>query len=246
MRSLLLIMAVVISVGVTGLSSVSSSPPRERSSSLQEPRKQTTSEFEVKGRVINAAGEAVAGAKVFVDADGPTAASIPTDVSDKDGNFSVEIRELGNYTVYGSKEEDGYPLTVSGFHQQVPFDQIPKLHITERKTVENVILQLGRSAATIEGSVKDVLNNRSVRTATITLRRADNPDLLYQTSTDAANPGEFKIVVPTEPFTMTVESAGYQPWTYGDDGIPGRMPRLIKLNRGELRKLQVGLRKEPQ
>jgi hypothetical protein len=44
---------------------------------------------------------------------------------------------MGKYTVYGSKEEDGYPLTVSGFHQQVSLDQIPKL-IVKGKSIEEI------------------------------------------------------------------------------------------------------------
>ena len=238
----LIIAAAVLVIGVTGLSYLLKPAQTANSSSRVQSRQVRKVGFEVEGRVINAAGEAVAGAKVFVESD-DSEARIAMGVSDKAGNFSIKLRQVGNYTVYGSKEEDGYPLTVSGFHQQVTLDQIPKLRITEPKTVQNVILQLGQSAATVEGTIADSTTDQKVRRATITLRRADNPELLYRTSTDDEHPGTFKVVVPAEPFTMTVDSPGYETWAYGDDGTRARMPLSMKLNRGELKKLQIALRK---
>lgn len=243
MKSLLLAVPVGLVLVAIGVSYMLTSARPDGSSPQAASRKADRIDFEIEGRVINAAGQALAGAKVFVESD-DAAARISTGVSDKEGNFRIKLRELGNYTVYGSKEEDGYPLTVSGFHQQVSIDQIPKLRITEPKTVQNVILQLGQSAATIEGTITDSTTHQKVRRATITLRRADNPDLLYRTSTDEANPATFKVVVPIEPFNITVESPGYAAWTFGDDGPGTRMSRSLKLNRGELKKLQVALRKQ--
>jgi len=243
MKSLLLAATVVLVLGAIGVSYMLTSARPGGSSPPVAPRQAATIDFEVEGRVINAAGQAIAGAKVFVESD-DAAARITTGVSDKEGNFRIKLRQLGNYTVYGSKEEDGYALTVSGFHGQVSISEIPKLSITEPKTVQNVILQLGQSAATIEGTVTDLLSHQKVRSATITLRRADNPELLYRTSTDEENPATFKVVVPTEPFHMTVESPGYVAWRYGDDGTGARIPRSMKLNRGELKKLEVALRKQ--
>lgn len=240
----LIIAAAVLVIAVTGMSYLLKPAQTDTSSSRVQPRQVRKVGFQVEGRVINAAGEAVPGAKVIVESD-DLEARTASDVSDKEGNFSIKLRQVGNYTVYGSKEEDGYPLTVSAFHQQVTLDQIPKLRITEPKTVQNVILQLGQSAATVEGTIADSITDQKVPGATITLRRADNPELLYRTSTDYEHPGTFKVVVPTDPFTMTVESPGFEAWTYGDDdGNPARIPRTMKLNRGELKKLQVALRKQ--
>lgn len=244
MKLLLMILAVVVAFAATGVTYLLKSAQPDKLSSRVESRQRAKIDFEIEGRVINAAGEAVAGAKVFVESD-DSEARISMGVSDKEGNFRIRLRQLGNYTVYGSKEEDGYPLTVSGFHQQVSLDQIPKLRITEFKTVPNVILQLGHSAAKIEGAIADSVTGQKVKRATITFRRADNPDLLYRTSIDDAKSGNFKVVVPTEPFTMTVDSPGYETWTYGDDGTSARMSLSMKLNRGELKNLQIALRKQP-
>jgi len=242
MKTVLLVVTAVLVLGVTGVTYMSRSAQPGLSRAASDHLTEVRSDFEVVGRVINAAGEAVAGAQVFVESD-DAGARISSDISDEDGNFSVKMRQLGDYTVYGSKEEDGYPLTVSAFHKQVRLDEIPKLHITERKTIDNVIVQLGQSAAIIEGTVKDVLTHEGVQRATITLRRADNPDLLYRTSTQAESHGKFKLVVPTDAFTMTVESPSYDVWNYGDDGTLGRAPHSVKLKRGERRRVEVGLRK---
>ena len=244
MKLTLMILAAVLVFAATGVTYVLSSSQPDKLRPRVESRQRPTVGFEIEGRVINAAGEAVAGATVFVESD-DSEARISMGVSDKEGNFKIKLRQLGNYTVYGSKEEDGYPLTVSGFHQQVSFDQIPKLRINEFKSVSNVTLQLGQSAAKIEGAIADSLTGEKVKKATITLRRADNPDLLYRTSIDDAQSGNFKVVVPTEPFTMTVDSPGYEPWTYGDDGTRARKSLSMKLNRGERKNLQIALRKQP-
>src|SRR5689334_7271698 len=103
-------------------------------------------EIAIEGRVINAAGQAVAGAKVFAELDNGGMTNIATSASDSNGNFNIKVRQLGQYTVFGSKEEDGYPLTVSGFHQQVSLAEIPQLNITEVKDITNVVLQLGERA----------------------------------------------------------------------------------------------------
>src|SRR6185312_4306093 len=126
MKTLLIIVTVVLVLGATSMSYVLSSVQPERSS--PQSTAEARSDFQINGRVINAAGEAVAGAKVFVESDS-IKPRISMGASNKQGYFSITLRELGNYTVYGSKEEAGYPLTVSGFHKQVRLDQIPKLHI---------------------------------------------------------------------------------------------------------------------
>jgi hypothetical protein len=197
-------------------------------------------EFNIEGRVINAAGEAVSGAKVYADFDSALTGMIATDMSDSEGHFSIAISSLGNYTVYGSKEEDGYPLTISGFHQQVTPDQIPRMKVTEPKTVTDVVLQLGEKAATLEGDLQDATSNQAITSATIVLRRADNLDLLYRTSTNAAHPGHFRVAVPSAPFTIEIESNGYQPWKYTNKNSN----ITLSVAKGESKQMHIKLRKQ--
>ena len=150
MRNVTIIVAVLLILATAGVfykakSLRQDNHPKVASKTEADPE----SELAIEGRVVNSRGEFVAGAKVFVEMDDATGGGIATGMSDAEGNFKIKISDLGNYTVYGSKVEDGYPLTVSGFHQQVSIDQIPKLSITERKTVKDVVLQLGERAAKI-------------------------------------------------------------------------------------------------
>lgn len=200
-------------------------------------------EFNIKGRVINAAGEAVGGAKVFADLNTALNGMIATDTSDREGRFSIALSSLGTYTIYGSKEEDGYPLTISGFHQQVRLDQIPKITVTEPKTVTDVVLQLGEKAAFLDGDLQDARTNRVIEAATIILRRADNLDVLYRTSSDSAHPGHFRVVVPlSAPFTVEIESKGYKRWKFRSEA----QEETVALNKGESRHLSAKLQKLDQ
>src|SRR5215204_1075794 len=117
-------------------------------------------EFNIEGRVINAAGEPIAGATVFADLNTALTGMIPSDTSDREGRFSITISSLGTYTIYGSKEEDGYPLTISGFHQQVRPDQVTAITVSEPKTVSDVVLQLGEQAAFLDGDLQDANTNQ--------------------------------------------------------------------------------------
>jgi hypothetical protein len=200
-------------------------------------------EFNIEGRVINAAGEAVAGATVFADLNSDLNGMIATDTSDREGRFSIPISSLGTYTIYGSKEEDGYPLTISGFHQQVRLDQVPKITVSEPKTVTDVVLQLGEKAAILDGDLQDANTNQAIKAATIILRRADNLDALYRTSSDTAHPGHFRVVVPlSAPFTVEIESKGYKPWKFRSQD----QDETVALKKGESKHLSVKLRKLAQ
>ena len=240
MRKIVVIAVALAAIAGTGLfyRIISKQPPHPRIAS--EIHQDFNGACTIEGTVINADGEVISGATVFAELNGAGSLNIPTTVSDKDGKFKIPFKEMGNYTVYGSKEEDGYPLSVSGFHQQVSLDQIPKLTIASCTNVNNVVLQLGQKAAMIEGDVRDHVTHQYLERATITLRRAENPELLYRTSTDATNAGKFRVLVPTEPFTIEVDSPKYETWTYTNDGAD--RPLSLTVARGQTKKLQITLR----
>jgi Carboxypeptidase regulatory-like domain len=119
----------------------------------------------------------------------------------------------------------------------------PKVYVEARQTVRDVILQLGSRAATIHGTVTDATDRKSVSKVTIALRRADNPNILYQIG--AAEPkrnGIFKVLVPPLPFTIEVSSREYETWTYGENGSNGHSDALT-VNRGQTKSLNIMLRR---
>jgi hypothetical protein len=244
MRNLIVIAAALAALAGAGLSYKTSSKQPAQPRIAPQIHEQVQRDCAVAGRVINADGDVISGVTVSAELDSAGSAAIQTTVSDKDGNFKIPIRQMGNYTVSGSKEEDGYPLTVSGFHQQVSLDQIPKLTFTECKVVTDVVLQLGQKAPMIEGDVTDHVTGQLIKRATIILRRVDNPELIYQTSTNEATPGRFRLAVSTAPFMMEVESPKYEAWTYNNDGVDRSDALMVA--RGQTRKLRIALRPKKQ
>jgi len=200
------------------------------------------SEWSIEGRVINAAGESITGARVFASSDSPTSALVATSFTDEDGNFTIEVQGPGIYTVYGAKETDGYPLTTSGFHQEGVI-QIPKVSLEqEQRVVRGIVIQLGLKAGYVEGVISDVATLSRIGKATITLRRADNPELYYMIGDgEEKKNGRFKVLVPTVPFTIEVAAPGYETWTYSMSGRSNDSDPL-SVSRGETKQLSVNLR----
>jgi hypothetical protein len=217
-------------------------PPQPR----RRPRSERQSGWGIEGRVINADGDPVAGVKVFAESDSANSSRVATGFTDEGGNFKIEVEGPGVYTVYGSKESDGYPLTISGFHQE-GVGQIPKVTLAQNQVMRDVVVQLGRKAGHVEGVISDAATRRPIRKATITLRRADNPELCYIIgAAEEKENGRFSVLVPDVPFTIEVSAVGYEAWTYSTNGRDDR-PEPLTVTRAETKKLVVRLRakKEP-
>src|SRR5687768_10247149 len=230
MKNLIIILTVMVVVlATTGVLYTRSAPQDTNSRSISRSHvsaKQQT-DGRIEGRVINASGIPVSGAYVFANSDGVGSSLDFSSITDGDGNFRIQVPEAGTYTVGASKESDGYPLTISGFHREF-LDPIPRVEVMTNQVVKDVIVQLGEKAAKIEGVVRAAADNRAISRATFTLRREDNPDVLYRIGAqDAKEIGRFEILVPSVAFTIEVTSSGYEPWKYGKDSQSS-----LKLNRG--------------
>lgn len=196
----------------------------------------------IQGRAVNSDAQPVVEAKACVEKADALIGRQLCSSTDNEGNFRIEVPEPGTYTVFGSKEEDGYPLTISGFHREEGI-LVPKVYVEARQTVRDVILQLGSKAATIHGTVTDATDRKPVSKVTITLRRADNPNIYYEIG--AAEPkanGRFKVLVSPVPFTIEVSSSEYETWTYSETGRNGHADALT-VNRGQTKRLNIMLRR---
>lgn len=197
----------------------------------------------IEGRVLNAEGQPVAGAKVFAESEGALTGISPSSRTDDNGNYRIEVGQPGTYKVFGSKEEDGYPLTISGFHQEGT-NHIPTVSVLREQVVLDIVVQLGAKAASIEGLITDVITNRTIDKAVITLRRADNPEIYYMIGADEEKKeGRFSSLVPSVPITIEVSAPGYEAWAYSKDGL-NKHSDSLKVNRGETKKLTVSLHRK--
>ncbi len=104
-------------------------------------------------------------------------------------------------------------------------------------------MQLGPKSAKLIGRIVDATTNRPISEATIYLHRADNPEALVITGTEqpgTKEKGEFKILVPSAPFTIEVKAPGYEDWTYSSDGT-GKRKDALKLEKEETKNLTIAL-----
>lgn len=199
----------------------------------------------IEGRVVNAEGQPVAGAIVGANMDAAGSSLEVTSRSDENGNYRIQVRNAGAYTMYASKEEDGYADTLSGFHQEGK-PVIPKVNLHKNEIVHNIEVRLGSKAEHLEGIISEAITGIPISKATITLRRTDNPQLLYRIGAgEEKKNGKFQVLVPHGPFTIEVSSPGYETWTYSKDGS-GNQPDSLKLNYGETKKLSIALRPHKQ
>lgn len=194
----------------------------------------------IEGRVVNAQGELISGAKISAEKDGSGSVRLISSFSDEDGNYRIEISEPGTYTLIGSKEEGAYPETVSAFHFYGTDIVAPKIEVNKNQVIEDVNINLGDKASILEGIIIDDKTNLPVSSqTTVTLRRLDDSNLLYRIGgAEEKKNGKFKVLVPNVPFTIEISSPDYATWTYTRDGKGNGSDALI-LAPGETKKLKI-------
>jgi hypothetical protein len=101
--------------------------------------------FPITGQVLDAAGNAVAGVKVYAYPVEPLIGALPAATSDKEGRFSVTVEQTGKYIIATSKTSDGYMSTYSPFYNPSGAS-LPEVLVEEYQVPKPVNIQLGPKA----------------------------------------------------------------------------------------------------
>lgn len=193
---------------------------------------------EIEGFVINVEGQRVAGARVFAERDDALNSLVMSSYTDDSGAFKINLREAGFYRLYGSKEDDGYPLTISGFHQVTTIPS-PKVSVAEHQVIRDVIVQFGPKVSKINGSIVDSTTGHFISKATIILRRVDDSQMSYVIGAgEAKENGRFNVLVPPVPFTIEVSAPDYETWNYTKDSANHHIDSL-QVQSGQTKTLKI-------
>lgn len=170
----------------------------------------------VSGKVLDVDGRPVE--KVIVTAGNHAfpVRRLPRAETNREGEFTIAGLKPGRYQLYTKKEEDGYPRTEFNLYD-VGLPN-PEVTVFSGQTSEGIIVRLGPKAALLTGQVIDAVTKEPLRHADITVRRVDLPDRFLRTGLSLpVELGEFKLLVPSVAFTVTVTETGYEDWYYQSD-----------------------------
>ncbi len=191
----------------------------------------------VTGTVLDEAGRPLPKAKVHIAEKGPFAGHrlVQYHETDDTGHFYIHHVPWGTYVVMAGKTDASYPDTAFVFYSNLA---VPTVTLAPDFPTADVSLRLGPKAATLDiESVADEATGKEIRSAAITLRRAENRQFFMTASTT-----EGRILVPSlVDVLIEITAEGYKPWPPPDKTTTeGRL--LLKPEQVE--KLRVTLQPE--
>jgi len=191
----------------------------------------------VTGRVLDADGRPVAGAKISIfPLDVAVSGGMPVQPrTDQDGRYRLVSPGFpGRTRLCAVKESAGYPNT-----QYLLFasgeETMPEVSLTPGRHLENVDIHLGPPDGTVEGSVIDAETRAPISKARIVLHRSEPESI---SSTSLPPDGHFFFALPRAPIDITVTAPSYLPWTYKDAHSAAN---TLVLRTSEHREITVGL-----
>lgn len=192
----------------------------------------------ITGIVVDETGKRVAGAKVLTAQKDVLVIHqiVQYHETDDDGHFRISHVPWGTYVVVAGKESAGYPAPVfASFYSNYA---TPSVTLAEDFPSADITVKIGPKAGVLDlEPVTDAATGKEIRSASVTLRRAANPDSFLSASTTQG-----RVFVPA--FTevlIEIGAKGYKPWPPQDQAAEGR----INLKPEEVRKLRVTLQPDP-
>ncbi|MDQ3817633.1 MAG: carboxypeptidase-like regulatory domain-containing protein [Acidobacteriota bacterium] len=194
----------------------------------------------IEGRVLDSAGNAVAGVKVEAVPVGRRAYGLlPTARTDERGRFFLDGVTPGANALMTSKEEEGYASTYFPFFM-TDSQSVPQVTVVNQQVTSDVLVHLGPKAARVSGKILDAETGRPIRSAEIIYYRTDNSDLYYSTGPNGSD-GSFENLLPPVGLKVKVSAPGYEDWFFGQDGSKERS-QILQLRPGAAHELNISLR----
>lgn len=193
----------------------------------------------INGTVFDHENQPLAGAEVIAVSSRPSIGRRPQSVTNAAGNFTIGGLHPGTYYIEAKKESEGYVSNRSSF-ASAGLAELPEITIAGTEILSGVAVRLGPKAARLTGEIFGGKNRAPVENAQIILRRSDNPNHFLSTGpNDAHIWNRFSILVPPRPFTVQVKAAGYEDWTYNDNGA-----HTLTLSSGQSKHLIISLQRK--
>ena len=165
------------------------------------------------GQVRDPQGAPVAMASVVARCECAGEGRSPEARTDDEGRFSIPISVPGTYRLYAGKEDQFFPLTDGPFYGVDPVPA-PRLTVSDNAVLEAGTVLLHSLAGKLAVRVVDAETGEPVKSASIVVRREDNPDA--EMGTDLG--GDLMELVPTAPLRIEARAEGYADYYYGGDG----------------------------
>lgn len=188
----------------------------------------------ITGTVVDDAGKPVAGAKVHIaEKKLVVHRLIRFYETDDGGRFHIADVPWGTYVVMAGKEDASYPDLIFSFYNNLA---LPNVTLAEDFRSVDVIVKIGPKAGVLDlEPVTDSITGKEIRSASVTLRRSENPDLFLSAS---ATQGHIFVPASTN-VIVEITAEGYKPWPPA-----GTAEGKLFLKPEEVKKLRVVL--QPQ
>jgi hypothetical protein len=205
-------------------------------------RAQSTTPYAISGYIHDGAGAGVADARVCA-----SPAERGKDVlcarSDKEGRFTLKLKEAGTYTLVPEKMSEGYVAQYLSFFR-APTPSITEVVLNRANAHPFVSLIIGPKNGTLAGSVMDTTSGLPLENVQVTLCLADEPSDCFVTSAKSGD-GSFKIAAPHVPFTLKMTADGYEDW-FGSGGAAAEREAPLYVASGTTMELNVYMKRRKE
>jgi hypothetical protein len=184
---------------------------------------QSTTPYAISGYIHDGAGAAVADARVCASQT-ERVKDVLCAKSDKEGRFTLKLKEAGTYLLVPEKLADGYVSQYLSFFR-APTPSITEVVLNSANPQRFVSLMIGPKNGTLAGSVMDTTTGLPLETVGITLCLVDEPSDCFSTSAKNGD-GSFKMPAPHVPFTLKITADGYEDW-FGISGAGRTEPLYV-------------------